>query len=121
MARGKQRSGRTSRRRREASEVARWLDRRQQGGWTWAELSRRSSIPVSTLQWWKRRLADSSGGSLSSTGVTFVEATVVDSATAGSTSSGPCLVEFRSGHRLLWEQGLTEESLRLVLDRLRRG
>ena len=37
----------------------RWLDLREQGGWSLAELARRSRIPESTLQRWNRRLRDS--------------------------------------------------------------
>ena len=37
----------------------RWLDLREQGGWSLAELARRSRIPESTLQRWHRRLRDS--------------------------------------------------------------
>ncbi|MFQ5382148.1 MAG: helix-turn-helix domain-containing protein [Dehalococcoidia bacterium] len=38
-------------------EMRRHLARRDRHGWTWAELSEQSGIPVSTLQWWRSRLA----------------------------------------------------------------
>lgn len=37
--------------------MKRLLGRRERHGWSWAELSRRSGLPVWKLQWWRRRLA----------------------------------------------------------------
>jgi len=33
------------------------LARRERHGWSWAELSRRSGLPVWKLRWWQKRLA----------------------------------------------------------------
>jgi hypothetical protein len=37
--------------------MRRVLARRERHGWSWAELSRRSGLPVWKLCWWSRRLA----------------------------------------------------------------
>mgnify|MGYP001159159719 FL=1 len=36
--------------------MAAWLARREQHGWSWVELSRRSGHPVWKLRWWRERL-----------------------------------------------------------------
>jgi len=36
--------------------MARWLSRREQHGWSWVEVSRRSGHPAWKLRWWQRRL-----------------------------------------------------------------
>lgn len=35
--------------------MAKWLAERERQGWSWAELSRRTAVPVWTLRWWARR------------------------------------------------------------------
>jgi len=40
----------------------RWLKRRAEEGWTWAELARRSRIPLATLHRWRRRLEEGEPG-----------------------------------------------------------
>jgi len=35
--------------------MAQWLAQRERRGWSWAELSRRSGVPVWTLRWWAGR------------------------------------------------------------------
>ena len=42
--------------RQDPRKMAAWLVRREQHGWGWVELSRRSGHPVWKLRWWHERL-----------------------------------------------------------------
>jgi len=121
MARGRQQAPAAAGTRHDAEVVAGWLDRRRKSGWTWAELERRSSIPRSTLQWWKRRLEDSAALPTRATGpspTSFVEVSLDPDA---GNRPGQCLVEFRSGHRVVIEAGFPAELLRVLAETLARG
>ncbi len=39
-------------------EMERWLGKRERAGLTYRELSEESGIPMATLSWWSRRLAE---------------------------------------------------------------
>ncbi|MEO5617781.1 MAG: hypothetical protein ABIS67_08415 [Candidatus Eisenbacteria bacterium] len=43
-------------RRQDPHHMARWLARREEHGWSWVELSRRSGHPAWKLRWWQGRL-----------------------------------------------------------------
>ncbi len=113
--RGRRGKGNT---RHNAAVVARWLDRRQSKGWTWQELSDRSSIPLSTLQWWKCRLAEGQDQEPGAEGLTFVEASVVDDDAQRSPRPSRCAVEFRTGHRLVFEEPISMEAVRVLVHAL---
>src|SRR3990172_4755846 len=81
------------------------LARRERHGWSWAELSRRSGLPVWKLRWWQARLANKRPARRP--GRTFVPVQIVDSPSRGSspveiiTSSGIRIrvaVEFNADH-----------------------
>ena len=43
-------------RRQQPQHMARWLTQRNEHGWSWVELSRRSGHPTWKLRWWQDRL-----------------------------------------------------------------
>jgi len=89
------------------------LARRARHGWSWAELSRRSRLPVWKLYWWHRRLA--SPRTLRRPGRTFVPVQVVDS----PRRDGPPLeVITPSGVRIRVPVDFQAEHLRRVLQAL---
>ena len=127
----RRRSTATTRDRRQA-QISRWLERRRREGWTWVDLSRRSGIPLSTLQWWKRRLESagepSSGQSCRISSVESVEKELafvsapLQSGAVSTTGSGraQCLLELRSGHRLTIEEGFSAAALHELIAVLER-
>ena len=44
--------------RQNAQRMKSLLARRERHGWSWAELSERSGLPVWRLRWWQKRLSD---------------------------------------------------------------
>lgn len=93
-----------------------WLSRRERGGWSWAELSRRSGVPVWTLRWWQRRLRRAPGPVARTTADTFV---AVDIVTSRDTT--PIEVVTRSGRRVTVPPGFDEEHLARLLRALDAG
>ena len=99
-------------------QVARWLARGEQYGWSRGELSRRSGYPAWKLRWWERRFARSRAADARGGGFVAVELT------AGSPSAattGPSLaleVTTPSGHRVAVPRDFDAEHLRRVLQAL---
>jgi hypothetical protein len=87
-----------------------WLARRERQGWNWAELSRRSGVPVWTLRWWSRRKPKSRSGRRPAGA--FLAVTVADEA-----SREPVAIEVvtSSGWCLRVAPGFDPEHLRHVL------
>lgn len=83
-----------------------WLSRREREGWSWAELSRRSGLPVWTLRWWGRRLARRPASSRARSSESFVAVELVVPPSAQSIE-----VVTRSGHRVSVPSGFDEEHL----------
>lgn len=86
-----------------------WLSRRDRHRWSWAELSRRSGLPVWKLRWWRRRfdrIADPPDRPTDA----FVAVDVVTLPLAM-----PIEVVTRSGHRLSVPVGFDEEHLTRIL------
>ena len=115
---GTQHRGRGRGRRRarhDAAEMRRLLRRKQREGLTYGQLSERSGVPSSTLQWWKRRLAQS-GDSVAvaeekEPSVRFVEAAVLAAGPSGARYE----VVLANGRRLVLEEGFRRESVRDLL------
>jgi hypothetical protein len=94
--------------------MAKWLARRERRGWSWAQLSRCSGIPVWTLRWWARRQAKSPAGRPVGA---FVAVAVTDAA-----PPAPVAIEVvtAAGWRLRVAPGFDPEHLRQVLRALER-
>ncbi len=92
------------------------LGRRQRRGWSWAELSERSGLPVWKLQWWYRRFAIRRPARKS--GQTFVPVQVVDSPRK---DSSPVEVITPSGMRIRVAVDFNPEHLRRVIKALEPG
>jgi hypothetical protein len=90
-----------------------WLARRERQGWNWAELSRRSGVPVWTLRWWSRRKPKSRSGRRSASA--FVAVAVAEEA---SREPVPIEVVTTSGWRVRVPPGFDREHLRRVLGAL---
>ena len=89
------------------------LARRERHGWSWAELSRRSGLPVWKLRWWHGRQAKKRP--LRRPGRTFVPVHVVDS----PRGDGPWLeVITPCGVRILVPADFQAEHLRRVIQAL---
>jgi hypothetical protein len=93
-----------------------WLSRRERGGWSWAELSRRSGVPVWTLRWWQRRLRRASGPGARAAADTFVAVDIVT-----LTGTTPIEVMTRSGRRVTVPRGFDEQHLARLLQVLDAG
>ena len=93
--------------------MKRLLAGRERHGWSWAELSRRSGLPVWKLRWWHGRQAKKRP--LRRPGRTFVPVQVVDS----PRGEGPPLeVITPSGVRILVPADFQAEHLRRVIQAL---
>lgn len=90
--------------------MKRLLSRRDRHGWSWAELSRRSGLPVWTLRWWSRRLASKAARRRSVRG--FVRVRVVEPPRA---DGSPLEVVMPSGLRVLVGPHFDAEHLRRVI------
>jgi len=93
-----------------------WLSRRERGGWSWAELSRRSGVPVWTLRWWQRRLRRAPGPAARTAADTFVAVDIVT-----LTGTTPIEVMTRSGCRVTVPRGFDEQHLARLLQVLDAG
>jgi hypothetical protein len=89
------------------------LARRQRRGWSWAELSRRSGLPVWKLRWWHSRFA--SRRPARRAGRTFVPVQIVDSPSRGSS---PLEVITPSGIRIRVAVDFDADHLRRVVKAL---
>ena len=95
-------------------QLAKWLARRAQYGWSWAESSRRSGYPTWKLRWWQKRterarMAEAPGRA-------FVAVELTDAAPGPAPDSAPPLeVTTSSGHRVSVPAGFDPEHLRRVL------
>jgi len=101
------------RRRQDPERMRRLLARRERHGWSWAELSRRSGMPVWKLRWWHRRLARKRPATRSRRA--FVPVKVIESRAAGCS---PLEVITPSGFRILVPGGFSAEDLRRVVEAL---
>ena len=90
--------------------MRRLLARRERHGWSFAELSRRSGLPVWKLQWWRRRLATKRPPCGSAR--TFVAVEVVDSVRE---NSARLEVLTPSGVRIVVPEGFDCDHLRRVI------
>ena len=115
-------------RHRRQAQISRWLERRRREGWTWAVLARRSGIPLSTLQWWKRRLeADDEPTSRPGRPeqvekqLAFVASPLQSGGSITGSGRPQCLLELRSGHRLTIEEGFSAAALHELLTVLERS
>ena len=90
------------------------LSRRVRHGWSWAELSRRSGLPVWKLRWWHRRLAEKRPSRRSRR--PFVPVQVVDAPRRGACP--PLELITASGVRILVPAGFDPEHLRRVMKTL---
>jgi hypothetical protein len=90
------------RERQDPERMKTWLSRREHHGWSWAELSRRSGLPVWKLRWWRRRF-DRTAEPLARASDAFVAVDVVT-----LPSATPIEVVMRSGHRLSVPAGFDE-------------
>jgi len=104
-------SGRNRRRLYTASEMRRVLSRKGREGMTFGELCEQSGIPVSTLQWWQKRLreGDPPLGPAAEPGVEFVEARW------SARPPGAYEVVLRSGRQLRIEGRVDVESIRALV------
>jgi hypothetical protein len=92
------------------------LARRDRHGWSWAELSRRSGLPVWTLRWWRRRLASKPAPRRPVRG--FVRVRVVEPPRA---DGSPLEVITSSGVRVLVGPRFDAEHLSQVIRALESG
>ena len=97
--------------------MASWLARRERGGWSWAELSRRSGHPTWRLRYWSRRLARTAVEQR--TGERgFVAVAVTEP--AGNTGAS-LEITTPSGYRVQVARGFDAGHLRRVIEALERG
>ena len=89
------------------------LSRRDLHGWSWAELSRRSGVPVWKLRWWQRRLATTRARRRPA--ARFVPVAVVDGPRG---ACSPVEVVTPSGARILVPADFSAEHLRRVVEAL---
>lgn len=89
------------------------LASRKRNGWSWAELSRRSGLPVWKLRWWKRRLAGTRAAGRP--GLAFLPVQVIESP---RTDTSRLEVITPSGVRILVAADFDAEHLRRVLKAL---
>ena len=93
--------------------MERLLRRKDRQGLTYDQLSKDSGVPVSTLRWWKRRLAEEA--SLTSAerepGVRFVEATLAPV----SPSEARYEIVLESGRRLVLDEGFEAGAVRTLI------
>jgi hypothetical protein len=87
-----------------------WLSRREHHGWSWAELSRRSGLPVWKLRWWRRRFDRAAEPRRARPSDAFVAVDVLTSPPAT-----PIEVVTRSGHRVSVPIGFDEEHVARLL------
>jgi len=92
------------------------LASRRRRGWSWAELSRRSGLPVWKLRWWHGRFASRRPARRPSR--TFVPVQVVD---PPRRDSSPLEVITPSGMRILVPVDFNPEHLRRALKALEPG
>lgn len=90
--------------------MRRVLARRDRHGWSWAELSRRSGLPVWKLRWWQRRLSEKKPVRRSRRAFLAVEVV-----TSPGRSCPPLEVITRSGVRILVSVDFDAEHLRRVI------
>jgi hypothetical protein len=99
--------------RQDPERMRRVLTRRERHGWSWAELSRRSGLPVWKLHWWSKRLER--GAPAGRVGHAFVRVRVV-----APPRSGPAALEVvtASGVRIRVPADFDAAHLRRLLEAL---
>ncbi len=97
--------------------MARWLAQREQQGWSWAELSRRSGHPTWKLRYWSRQLARTSLAQRTRERG-FVAVAVTDPAHDDGASIE---ITTLSGYRVQVGLNFDAEHLRRVIQALERG
>ena len=93
--------------------MRRLLARRERHGWSWAELSRRSGLPVWKLRWWSKRLERRR--TVPRLERTFLPVQIVAAPRRGSP---PLELVTPSGVRILVPEEFNAEHLRRVLKAL---
>ena|SRR5437867_3043704 len=102
--------------RQDPERMTKLLARRERHGWSWAELSRRSDLPVWKLCWWSRRLAKKRPVRRSKRAFAPVE--IVASPREGGS---PIELILTSGVRILVRGDFDAEHLRHVIKALEPG
>ncbi len=102
--------------RQDPERMKRLLARRQRRGWSWAELSERSDLPVWKLRWWHSRFASRRTARRPSR--TFVPVRVVES---HRRDCSPLEVITPSGMRIRVAVDFNPEHLRRVIKALEPG
>lgn len=87
------------------------VEKRRREGLTWRQLSIRSRIPVSTLQWWEKKLRGKKP-SRKPSGRGFVELAVVEDESADEQGVEVIL---KTGRRLRVGSGFDEQHLRRLV------
>jgi len=102
--------------RQDPDRMKRLLAGRERHGWSWAELSRRSGLPVWKLRWWRTRLARKRPARRP--GRTFVPVKIVESP---RNDSSPLEVITPSGVRIRVAVDFDADHLRRVVRALEPG
>jgi len=97
--------------------MARWLAKREEHEWSWAELSRRSRHPIWKLRYWSRRLGRLPAAS-ARRARGFVAVEVMDPARSADRSIE---ITTPSGYRVQVAPDFDAEHLRRVVEALERG
>jgi hypothetical protein len=94
-------------------QMAKWLARGEQCGWSLSELARRSGQPAWKLRWWQKRRDRARAAAAPANAFVTVELT-------DSTASPPTSLEVTtpSGHRVSVPAGFDPEHLRRLLQAL---
>lgn len=98
--------------------MAAWLSGRDRQGWSWAELSRRSGLPVWKLRWWQRRLKRAGDTGARGTAGGATGAFVAVEIAPASVSASPLEIVTRAGHRVSVPPGFDREHLVRLLEAL---
>jgi hypothetical protein len=98
---------------RERERIARWLDRREREGLSWAQLSRFSGLAVWRLRYWQRKLRPDRIRSRGRTARAFLPVAITES-TAGI--AAPTIeLTTPGGYQLRFPAGLAGDDLRRIL------
>ena len=100
-------------RRQHPQHMARWLARRNEHGWSWVELSRRSGHPAWKLRWWQGRLERNPVQQLPARAFVAVEISRPE-----RPSTGAVTITTPSGYRIEVASDINGEQLRRVVEAL---
>jgi transcriptional regulator with XRE-family HTH domain len=99
--------------------IAKLLARRERRGLTWFELAAESGVPVTTLQWWHRRLRQPEKRRRRKR-ASFVPVAVTESTAVGAPPAALEVV-LPTGARIQVAAGFDPEHLRRVVEALESG